>query len=152
RSVARILSETAEETVVHVRLLSDVVHASGRVLARNVEHVRGLVVLGRPGPLLSTRVESTGPAKVVTDPYVHELSPVKVSRPLAALRDVPCRHGTTSGVSRPEGEPPRELSGAFSPPLLLDAMFRTSSTSIEADGTIPILAPNHCTRLELAPD
>ncbi len=152
RSVARVLSETADETVVLVRLLSDTVHASGRVLARDVEHVRGLIVLGRPRPIVSTRVEATGSAQELRDPYEHPLSPVKVGGPFAALRSISCREGTTSGSYVPGGAQPHELAGAFSPTFLLDAMFRAASTYGGAGATVPILAPNYCTRLELAPD
>ena len=149
--LARVVADGERETIVQVRVLSDFVHANGAVLRRDTQHMSTLVVLpARPLELGEPRALDAEDALEVQDPYLHAEAPVRLSGPFASLASVACGVATTSAPFRPV-EPPAELAGALTPVLLLDALFRAAGTRA-AEPTIPILAPVHCGRLELATD
>jgi len=137
RAEARILEDTADGSVVGIRLLSDFVHRSGVVLQPDVVHFEGEVLTSiRPFAHLTKGGAAPDLASAIacTDPYLAAGSPVKLGGMFACLHDIQlgplCRSARYHVGSDKCLD---SLQGFISPVLLLDALFRLVGVAPDGD-------------------
>ncbi|MGE5148825.1 MAG: SDR family NAD(P)-dependent oxidoreductase, partial [Rhodospirillaceae bacterium] len=138
RVEARLLEETAESSVVGIRLLSDFVHRSGVVLQPDVLHFEGEVLTSsKPfAHMINDAALDFASALPCPDPYLAAGSPVKLGGVFACLHDI--RIGPQARTARYQVSADKSLDslqGFISPVLLLDALFRLVGVAPDGDVT-----------------
>ncbi|RXZ38199.1 SDR family NAD(P)-dependent oxidoreductase [Oxalobacteraceae bacterium CAVE-383] len=145
RAEARVIEETADGSVVAVRLLSDFVHRSGAVLQRDVLHFEGEVLTATSCfPLSENPVVAAdlNPSVSCADPFLAPGSPVKLGGVFACLDEI--RIGPQVRSARfhlGAGKSLQALAGFRSPVLLFDALFRLLGLAPDGDvetGTVSV--------------
>jgi acyl transferase domain-containing protein/NAD(P)-dependent dehydrogenase (short-subunit alcohol dehydrogenase family)/acyl-CoA thioesterase FadM len=125
-----------------VRLVGDVLHASGVVLARNVLFAEAAIARHPPTRYApEVRVDA---GRSVLDPYCADASALELSGPFDCLRNIEI--GTT-GRSATLGPEVLGVDQGVVPSLVLDAAWRLSG--MYADGTTALFAPLGAGRLTL---
>jgi KR domain/Polyketide synthase dehydratase domain len=155
RAEATVVSENDEETVIHVRLLSDFTHKSGRVLEKDIVHFEvdarlATAVLPLRGPC--ERWERFD-GRAAFDPYVAPGSPVQLGGLFSCLDDIvigpELRRARFHLPKTSYGSTMRDFVTA---PVLLDAMLRFGSLSPEG-GSDPsvVFVPEQGAKIHLRP-
>src|SRR5581483_986827 len=91
RAEARVVHETARESTIAVRLLSDFAHPSGQVLKRDILHFEGEILTSvTPFPLPENAFQpaDVSPYVPYSDPYLAPGSPVRLGGVFACLDDI----------------------------------------------------------------
>lgn len=149
RCETRLVQETRSITRLQLRLISDLLHPSGRLLQSAVLHMECEVLLSRatPGPLRG-RLDFQSPqhGTAVSDPYTDARAVVFHTAPFDTLRQTV--HGSQQNRSRfhgPAADQLAQLSECITPFLLCDAAFKVAQLNILPDGSMPV-----CVIAELA--
>jgi acyl transferase domain-containing protein/NAD(P)-dependent dehydrogenase (short-subunit alcohol dehydrogenase family) len=147
RLEAQVISEDSDETVVRVRILSDFVHSSGRVLQKDIlQHeisVRMSRAQARPPvcPAVNGVVGQQMP-----DPYVMDGSPVCLSGPFKTMQNI------VSGGSQRRADYKladfdqngAEHQATLPKIVLMDSLWRFGAIQIAPDNTLPVFVPEEC--------
>jgi 3-oxoacyl-(acyl-carrier-protein) synthase/NAD(P)-dependent dehydrogenase (short-subunit alcohol dehydrogenase family) len=128
RAKARVVDESASGTVIAVKLLSDFVHKSGKVLQRDVLHFECEVLVGTtPFSVKETVFKSSDltPSVACADPFLAQGSPVKLGGMFASLDDIQIGKNIRSARFHLDRRHSLDaLAGFIAPVVLLDALFR----------------------------
>lgn len=154
RGHGRVVEDRPDGAWVEVRLLSDFVHASGRVLRRDVPHFSSRVWVAAGGGELGEGEPwpGGGVATAVPDPYLLEGSPVRLGGPFRCLERIRLFDGGRRArlrIREPEGL--AAMADFLIPALLLDGLFRCSMIHLSAAGGLPVYVPVGCRLTRLAP-
>src|SRR5262249_35088230 len=134
RGEVTLVAENADETLIHVRLLSDFVHKSGRVLEKDIVHFEvdarlATSVLPLRGPCERWERFDGRPA---FDPYVVPGSRVQLGGLFSCLDDIVIGPMLRRARFRlPKTSYQGAMRDFVTPPVLLDAMLRFASLSPE---------------------
>jgi acyl transferase domain-containing protein/NAD(P)-dependent dehydrogenase (short-subunit alcohol dehydrogenase family)/acyl-CoA thioesterase FadM len=153
RSVAEAIEERPDDVIARVRLVSDFVHPSGRVLQTDVVHFESLV---RLAPGLDLRTISDGvPRELgqqVPDPYLSPYAPVHLDGFFRCLEAIEITaRGRLARFRIVHTEHLQLLADFLTPAILLDALLRFSMIHLEPDGMMPVYVPLRCGRTLLVP-
>jgi hypothetical protein len=153
RAVSRILDEDESGALVQVQLVSDVVHASGRVLHKDVRHLITRVRLRRQAELPSARPEPFGPVveSSLYDPYLIAGSPVESSGPFQVLEDIVLLPEARIARCRTRKPMVAGLENGRLPVLLADGLIRLATVQRTAAGRMSVFVPLRCALVRLAP-
>ncbi len=151
RGVAEALEDWPDRSRVRVRLMSDFVHASGRVLQADLVHLTTEITLTP-----ENRTSEKPPAPVVIeqgwrlgDPYLHENSPVRLSGPFRSLHDIRVSETHATAIVRQAGAAGFSAAGWHIPVVLLDAVWRVSAMRRESNGSVLVAVPLTCEQIEI---
>jgi acyl transferase domain-containing protein/NAD(P)-dependent dehydrogenase (short-subunit alcohol dehydrogenase family)/acyl-CoA thioesterase FadM len=155
RGQADLIEERNGEAVAHVRLLSDFVHRSGRILQKDVQHFESRVRLARhPDELQGRRIDdSDWRGFVFQDPYLAEGAAVQLDGFFRCLSNIEI--GARARRARFHIRAAEKLyliRDFLTPAVLLDALFRFSMIHDEPGGGLPLYVPLRCQRTLLAPN
>jgi acyl transferase domain-containing protein/NAD(P)-dependent dehydrogenase (short-subunit alcohol dehydrogenase family) len=155
RAEAAVIHEDADETVIHVRLLSDFVHKSGVVLQKDIVHFEVDVRLRAAVSPLRGPCENV-PAvegRHVADPYVGPASPVRLNGMFECLHDIVI--GSEHRVARfrlGESKNLASIEHFLTPAVLIDAMLRFGAIMPdEVTGASPVAVPERGGSIALQP-
>lgn len=156
RGRAEVLEENDQETVVLVRLLSDFVHKSGRVLRTDVLHFETRVRLMRDGVDLSPRTghkQKRGDRAIdMPDPYLAPEAPVRLGGFFRCLSAIKIAHDVRRARFRiVETAKLHLLSDFLTPAVLGDGLFRFSMIQRPESGSVPIYIPVRCGLIRMVP-
>ena len=151
RGVAEALEDRPDRSRVRVRLMSDFVHTSGRVLQADLVHLTTEITLTP-----ENRTSEKPPAPVVIeqgwrlgDPYLHENSPVRLSGPFRSLHDIRVSETHATAIVRQAGAAGSSAAGWHIPVVLLDAVWRLSAMRRESNGSVLVAVPLTCEQIEI---
>jgi NAD(P)-dependent dehydrogenase (short-subunit alcohol dehydrogenase family) len=153
RAIAEACGDEGPDLLVRVRLVSDFVHASGRVLEKDRLH---LEAVARLAP--SAAIESAAPVPLnghewpSADPYLSPDAPIRLEGLFRCLHDI--RVSETGRTARFRIADTAQLSSIadfLTPAVLLDALFRFSMIHVEPPDTMPLYVPLRCGRTRLVP-
>jgi acyl transferase domain-containing protein/NAD(P)-dependent dehydrogenase (short-subunit alcohol dehydrogenase family)/acyl-CoA thioesterase FadM len=153
RSVTEVIEEHPDEVIARVRLVSDFVHQSGRVLQSDLVHFESLV---RLAPGLDLRTGHDGVPRErglpVPDPYVSPDAPVRLDGFFRCLEAIEITaHGRLARFRIGQGAHLPLVAEFLTPAILLDALFRFSMIHLEPNGMMPVYVPLRCGRTLLVP-
>jgi hypothetical protein len=153
RVQAEVLDDQGDTARFRLKLVSDFVHASGRLLQSNVVHAAAEVVLSSERrPLSRTRVPPIRDGWRMTDPYIHPDSRLRLDGMFRSIGEVHVSPTHSAAVVRlRQTLSLRCLADALLPVVLLDASWRFSSTYRGEDGNAVICVPLRCGTIELSP-
>ncbi|MEU6201625.1 SDR family oxidoreductase [Streptomyces sp. NPDC047061] len=148
---ARLLSADRDESVVEVRVLTDVTAPDGRVLRRDQPHA-SLRVLLRDEPVAAPRWADWPPytTEPALNPYRSARTGLTLSGPFASTRDErmhPC--GRTAGLALDPVEVERWFRGTVTPAVSLDALAQVAALGRADARWIPLAAPRSIRRIDL---
>lgn len=127
RVEATILSEDERQAVVQVRILSDFVHSSGRVLQKDI--VQHEIII-RMSPALEPAPRSPDPngfdGRLLRDPYLSDGSPVKLSGPFDAMEEIIIGESRRRAAFKLDGSDHAgaEYESVLSKVVLMDSLWR----------------------------
>jgi acyl transferase domain-containing protein/NAD(P)-dependent dehydrogenase (short-subunit alcohol dehydrogenase family)/acyl-CoA thioesterase FadM len=153
KAKTQLIKENGEESEYRVELRSDFVHSTGIVLNRNVLHYACNVHLVKRRDVGAELRQFVEPARFtsVPDPYLDSDSPVSLRGVFRCLDDIRISDGMRCASFRNiEGKLPPELLNSSIPCLLLDALGRLSSLTLDSNGCMPIVVPVHGSRIWIA--
>ena len=147
RTEARIVSEDDRETVVKVSVLSDFIHGSGVVLQKDILQHDSLVRMS-PTPLpLRTLPDVNGfEGRRSVDPYPLEGSPIALSGPFDAMRDLTIggdRRTAVFNFADSNGSD-SECRSMLSKVVLMDSLMRFGVIQAPHDDAITVFVPEMC--------
>lgn len=153
RRIAEVIDERDGTTRILVKLMSDFVHRSGRVLQADVVHMSSEVVLG-PSPvepaITHHPVTPIQSGWHLSDPYLHPDAPVRLGGPFRSLHDITVTPASsTATFDGPDADDVQTSSGALIPFVLLDAVFRLAALRREDDGSALLCVPLSCARIDV---
>jgi NAD(P)-dependent dehydrogenase (short-subunit alcohol dehydrogenase family) len=155
RGVAEVVEERGPDTLARVKLLSDFVHRSGRVLQKDVLHFETVVRLspGLDSVPAPDGVPRHGGTRV-RDPYLSPGAPVRLDGFFRCLRDIEISEaGRVARVHFDDHQYLPLLADFLTPALVLDALFRFSMIHLDSTGTtMPLYVPVRCGRTLLLPN
>ncbi len=155
RSEATLVSENDQETLIHVRLISDFVHKSGAILQQDSVHCEMDVRLSSiPQPLIS-RCNSWNAfdGRRIQEPYMNPLSPVKLSGIFDCLDDLVIGSEYRRARFHLKNTAQLPLLAEFSTPaILIDAMLRLATSSADAQNPLTVFVPQRWEKISLAPN
>lgn len=153
RAQAEIVEETHEEVLVRVRLLSDFIHDSGRILHKDMIHFQADIRMSRESVAWSAReVQPQKPNEPdLYDPYLAAQSPVKLDGFFRCLSEIELSStGRQARFRIYDGRKLEALAGMPTAAVLLDGLFRFSMIHRGSGGGFPIYVPIRCGRIFLA--
>lgn len=146
----RIVADTLTPgDTVRVRVLSDVVTATGRVLRQDRCHAVLDVVLGPPDPPPSWDAPPLTAGLRQADPCCRSDSPIHLSGIFRNTVDIIADHDRAQARFQPQLAPTDAFNHAALPVLLLDALGRTCCFPITPPGKVTVHAPTGIDRLEV---
>lgn len=143
RVVARVVSEDALRTLIEVRILSDFVHSTGVVLQKDIVQHEIVVRMAATAPVAPKFLHLNGSeGRPLLDPYVMEGSPVHLSGPFNAIKNLMVGGEHRSAIFRPA-----DLNGSnpvLSRIVLMDSLWRFGVIQIAPDNSLPVFVPDEC--------
>lgn len=151
RRTAEVVEDRDGTARVLVKLMSDFVHKSGRVLQADVVHMSTEVLLGAaPSEPVITHdpVASVQSGWRLSDPYLHPDAPVRLGGAFRSLHDITVTPAySTATFEAPDAEALHAASGSMIPFVLLDALFRLAALRREDDGSALLCVPLGCAQI-----
>ncbi|MET0405492.1 MAG: SDR family NAD(P)-dependent oxidoreductase, partial [Cystobacter sp.] len=136
------LEEETDRRKVRVRLMGDIVHASGVVLERDLVYAEARFILQAEPPRPPAQLDAataSGAGVAVHDPHCAPASPIELRKMFDCLKDIQVERGARfARLGLPE-EPGQ--AGGMVPALLLDAAMRLSAmhvTGVSDDVFAPV--------------
>jgi hypothetical protein len=148
---ARIVERTAEQTVVQVRILTDVVAPTGSVLTRDKPHFEIKVVLSTQVPP-APQWEAWDSAReiAVPDPYHFPLAPVLLTDMFVSTAHTRLHPRGKRATYHPRLKPDDPIFSSFIlPSILLDGLARVAVLNFVEDAYIPVVAPATVRRIDV---
>jgi polyketide synthase family protein len=145
---SRVVSEDEREAVVHVQVLSDFVHKTGRVLQKDILHNETFIRMSRrlPEPPKSAFEAHSVDGLLLQDPYVMPESKVRLNGQFASMRDI--RVGPVHRMARYkllDYHYPASLYGyLLSNMICVDAFWRFGTVRLVGDRTLGVYVPERC--------
>lgn len=143
RVAARVVSEDDLHTLVEVRIVSDFVHSSGVVLQKDILQHDIVVRMSATWVVAPKFLHSNGSeGRPLLDPYVMEGSPVRLSGPFNAIRNL-----MVGGEHRSANFKSVDLNGSnpvLSKIVLMDSLWRFGVIQIGPDNSLPVFVPDNC--------
>ncbi|MDX1546003.1 MAG: SDR family NAD(P)-dependent oxidoreductase [Rhodothermales bacterium] len=151
---ACIVGEDARESRVHVRVLTDFHHASGRLLQKDVVltelHVR---MATTAPPAEARRVEAGGmpQGRYLPDPYVMPASPVQLGGAFRSLRQlvVDGTHRRARYRLSARRYAPSPYDHLLPNAILVDAFWRFGTVQPQPDRSLSVYVPEKCRVMEV---
>jgi acyl transferase domain-containing protein/NAD(P)-dependent dehydrogenase (short-subunit alcohol dehydrogenase family) len=145
RVEARIVSEDERETVVGVHILSDFVHASGVTLQKDVLQHEILVRMAPSVAEIPRRASSNGnDGRPSRDPYVMKDSPVRLSGPFDAMRNLTIATSHRHADFKLDDIASADQRALWSKIVLMDSLWRFGVIQAESDNSLPVFVPEAC--------
>jgi NAD(P)-dependent dehydrogenase (short-subunit alcohol dehydrogenase family) len=147
RVEAQIVSETDQEALLRVRILSDFVHSSGLVLQKDVLQHEILVRMSPSLPTAPRYFELNGNGGLRSpDPYTMDGSPVSLSGPFNAIKNLTIgEEERTAGFEFPGFEHSNGNSqSALSRIVLMDSLWRFGVIQAPRDNVLTVFVPEAC--------
>lgn len=151
RIQAQLLSEDRNESVVEVRVLTDITAPDGRVLRRDQLHASARVLL-RDEPLPAPRWESwpSSATDRALNPYHHARHGITLSGPFASTRDERLHPwGRMAHLALDRAAIERWFPDMLVPVVSLDALAQVSALGSPDAPRIPLAAPRTLRRIDL---
>jgi NAD(P)-dependent dehydrogenase (short-subunit alcohol dehydrogenase family) len=128
-----------------VRLLSDFIHSSGRVLEKGIEHFTSCIRLQRSPTALPKHVaDFRGSGLVIADPYLLGET-LKLNGLFRCLHNIELHQGARRAIFRIQDDSKLETIDHFiTPAVLLDALCRLSMMSVGDNDEVTIYVPIQC--------
>ncbi len=143
RVAARVISEDDVQTLIEVRILSDFVHTTGVVLQKDILQHEIVVRMSATRPAAPKSLHLNGSeGRPLPDPYVMEGSPVRLSGPFNAIKNL-----TVGSEHRSAIFGSLELNGSdpvLSRIVLMDSLWRFGVIQIGPDNSLPVFVPDNC--------
>jgi 3-oxoacyl-(acyl-carrier-protein) synthase/NAD(P)-dependent dehydrogenase (short-subunit alcohol dehydrogenase family)/acyl-CoA thioesterase FadM len=152
KSQASILSKKDDETLVHVKIMSDFTHKSGVILESNVHCEMDVRLSSNVKPIDSSypiRHEFRG--KKIQEPYMHPQSPVRLAGIFDCLSDLVVGEEfrrATFQFKNPEFL--NQVSNFVTPAILIDAMLRLATSSTAGGSPPMVFVPQGWQRVRLS--
>lgn len=152
---ATILAEDPQDTLVHVRLLSDFVHKNGVVLQKDCVHCEMNVRLtSAPKPIIGRYSTWNGfEGQSIQEAYMEPDSPVSLRGVFQCLNEIVI--GTDRRRARFRLQNPGNLAlvaNFATPAVLIDAMLRVATSNGDANNPKAVFVPQGWEKLSLTPN
>ena len=145
---ARVLSETADEARIQVRVLSDFVHRSGTTLQRDILHTEAIIRMSQSLPAPPPRAPRTDriEGRRLPDPYLIPGSGVQLGGLFDSTREI--RVGATRRIASYKLADHRYQETQYSylvPNMIcVDAFWRFGTVQSLGDGMLGVYVPEKC--------
>jgi acyl transferase domain-containing protein/NAD(P)-dependent dehydrogenase (short-subunit alcohol dehydrogenase family) len=144
RIEAGIVSEDERETLIQVSIRSDFVHASGVTLQKDLLQHEILVRMAPALPEIPRRVTNGNGGRPSRDPYVLTGSPVLLSGPFDAMRNLTIGPEHRHADFKLDDISSTEQRALWSKIVLMDSLWRFGVIQGEADNSMPVFVPEAC--------
>jgi NAD(P)-dependent dehydrogenase (short-subunit alcohol dehydrogenase family)/3-oxoacyl-(acyl-carrier-protein) synthase len=148
---ARVVRADAGETVVQVRVLTDIIGPGGRLLQKDKLHFEIKAILAAEYPAAPVWERWTAAGEVaVTDPYHVPAAPVLLKGPFVSTRHT-CEHplGKTAVFDLKVRRDDEVFSRFLVPSILLDGLARVAVLTYVHGEYIPLAAPAAIRRIDI---
>lgn len=150
RLQASIVTETAAETVIRVRLMSDFIHRNGTVLQKDIlQHDIDITMATALPP--APAAHDPGPiiGQLLDDPYVMAGSPVRLSGPFRTMSNITVGREFRRADYRLDAMSPHDAGPALPRIMLMDSLWRFGAMDRGRDGSLPIHVPEKCRSMKM---
>jgi len=146
---AAIVTESDQNTLIRVQVVSDFTHKSGKVLQKDVVQTEMSVRLGQSvnrARAACANGSSSPKGRVLSDPYVMMGSPVHLNGPFRTLNNILVGESNRSADYRLTKMSGIGSSGAafLSSLMVMDSLWRFGAIDLHPDNTLPVYVPEAC--------
>ena len=146
---ARVVSEDARESLLHVRVLSDFYHRNGQLLQQDIVltelHVRMADAVA-PAPERGLVLNHMPQGRHLPDPYVMPASPVQLGGQFRSMRQlvVDATHRRARYRLAARGYPESPFGYLLANAILVDAFWRFGTVQPQPDRSLSVYVPEKC--------
>jgi 3-oxoacyl-(acyl-carrier-protein) synthase/NAD(P)-dependent dehydrogenase (short-subunit alcohol dehydrogenase family) len=147
RLEGKVVEETAADTLIHVRVLSDFTHKSGVLLQKDVVHTELSVRMAQSVPR-PPRADASAelPGLLLPDPYVMNGSPVRLNGRFNSIRKLVVGESDRRAEYRLSDYPYPASPYLYLLPniIMVDAFWRFGTVEVKPDRTLSVFVPRKC--------
>ncbi|MBD2731585.1 SDR family NAD(P)-dependent oxidoreductase [Nostoc sp. FACHB-892] len=155
KTQAIIVVENNDETVIHVKLLSDFIHKNGTLLQKDCVHCEmDIRLAANTQPIVGRYGTWNGfEGEMIQEPYMHPNSPVRLKGIFDCINNIVIGSNRRRAKFRLKNTTQLHFTSDFcTPAILIDAMLRVATSSGDTNDSRAVFVPQGWKKITLTPD